>query len=327
MNALLTVDNLAVHFETPEGRVEANRGVSLAIQEGETFGLMGESGCGKSVLAMSILRLQQPGRIVKGSITLNGVDLTTVKESELQKLRGRVIGLVPQDVSSALNPLQTIGFHIREAMVEAINSGVAQKDPNGNRRLTGAEHRQVVSEALRAVCLPAPEELLHRYPHQLSVGMRQRVLLALAMLLEPRLLICDEPTTALDASTKARVLNLLVGLGQKSTMLLISHDAEAVRKLCHRVAVMYAGTIVESGPCEDVFESPLHPYARALLESQRYQRGRPLTVIPGDAPDLLSFPVGCAFHPRCAMAMGICSREEPPTCRLDGRVVVCHLYS
>lgn len=327
MSTLLTVDNLSVHFETPEGRVEANRGVNLTIQEGETFGLMGESGCGKSVLAMSILRLQQPGRIVRGSITLDGVDLTAAKESELQRLRGRVIGLVPQDVSSALNPLQTIGFHIREATAAATNGEVSQEHSNGNGRLVGAEYKDVVSEALRAVCLPAPEELLPRYPHQLSVGMRQRVLLALAMLQEPRLLICDEPTTALDASTKARVLNLLAGLGQKSTMLLISHDAEAVRRLCHHVAVMYAGTIVESGPCEDVFESPLHPYARALLGSQRYERGRPLVVIPGDAPDLLSFPIGCAFHPRCATAMGICLREPPPTCRLNGRVAVCHLYS
>lgn len=324
---MLAIDGLSVHFKTSEGTVEANRSVSLTIQTGETLGLMGESGCGKSVLAMSILRLQQPGRIVGGRILLDGIDLTTASDNALRSIRGRIIGLVPQDVSGALNPLHTIGFHFAE-VTSMTSNGRTKPHPSFHDNSSPTNGiPETVLKAMDAVCLPSPPELLRCYPHQLSIGMKQRVLLAMVVLSQPRLLICDEPTTALDAPTKERVLGVLADCRQKSTMLLISHDAEAVRRVCDRVAVMYAGTIVESGPCEAVFRDPLHPYTTALLGCQRYERGKPLVLLPGDTPDLLSFPVGCAFHPRCQLAMDVCSKEQPPVHDLNGRVVLCHRHS
>jgi oligopeptide/dipeptide ABC transporter ATP-binding protein len=327
MKEVLQVAGLSVQFITHQGIVCANREVSLSINEGETAGLMGESGCGKTVLALAMLRLQQPGQIVAGEIFLDGQNITAMSEPEIQQARGSLIGLVPQDHGSALNPLQTVGFHLAEAIhrkerSNRLSSGEKQKGVAPDRTLW---ERSV--QALEEVGLPEPERQLRRYPHQLSGGMRQRVLVAMALLLEPRLLICDEPTTALDKNTKEQILALLESARHKTTMLLISHDLAAIQRLCDRVAVMYAGSIVEEAGREELLRQPLHPYSQALLASQRLQRGLPLVPIAGDVPDLIEFPSGCAFHPRCPAALEVCRRIEPSSYRINGRNVECHLYA
>lgn len=326
MSDLLVVQDLSVHFHTTQGTVQANRGVSLRIGEGETFGLMGESGCGKSVLAMAILRLQQPGRIVGGHIVLDGLDLTSLSERGMSRVRGRLVGLIPQDISAALNPLQTVGFHLEEATKQATCTGLGAGRFQAVRR-SGAHDQSPAVAALQAAGLPAPDDLLRLYPHQLSMGMRQRVLVALAVLLSPRLLICDEPTTALDASTKSQVVGLLDTVRKSSTMLLISHDLEVIRCLCDRVAIMYAGALIEEGPRDELLHYPQHPYTRALLAAQRFVRGEPLALIPGDAPDLISFPRGCVFHPRCPLAQTRCREEQPAPRIAESRMVACHRYA
>jgi oligopeptide/dipeptide ABC transporter ATP-binding protein len=326
MTNLLTVDNLSVHFATAQGRVEANRGVSLTVIAGETLGLMGESGCGKTVLALALLRLQQPGEIVSGSVRLNGTNLLALGDREMERVRGRLLGLVPQDHGSALNPLHTVGAHLAETIAVRDNGGVWRQLYHSLRNGKKGTRDEFVA-ALRRVGLPQPEGHLASYPHQLSGGMRQRVLIALALLPGPQLLICDEPTTALDASSKGQILSLLAGIKASSSMLLISHDVEAVRYLCDRVAVMYAGSIVETASTRELFEMPLHPYTRALLAAKRYRRGSPLVSIPGEVPDLMHFPRGCAFHPRCASALPVCACENPTTTNWNGRSVACHLLS
>jgi oligopeptide/dipeptide ABC transporter ATP-binding protein len=221
--------------------------------------------------------------------------------------------------------VQTIGFHLAEAsLCREGKATVASLWKASTWRQNGFYHDGL--EALHRVGLPQPEEMLGRYPHQLSGGMRQRVLLALALLLQPRLLICDEPTTALDPETKAGILSLLEATAQQSTMLLISHDMVAIRRLANRVAVMYAGAIVEEGERRGVLDQPQHPYTQALLASQKMERGSPLVPIAGDVPDLMNFPGGCSFHTRCLQALPICSRVEPALNQRGDRRVACHLY-
>ena len=295
---LLEVDDLRTHFFTREGVVHAVDGVSFTVEAGQTLGIVGESGCGKSVTALSIMRLlpTPPARIVSGSIRFDGRELTTLRERELEDVRGRQIGMVFQDPMTALNPTLTIGTQIVEVL----------------RRHLGLDHavaRRRAAELLDEVGIPRANERLDDYPHHFSGGMRQRVVIAIAIACEPRLLIADEPTTALDVTVQAQVLDLLDDLRRERemAMILITHNMGVVAESADEVAVMYAGQIVEQTNAEELFDHPEHPYTEALLgalpqlEDEGGRQGR-LTSIPGRPPDLVGLPDGCRFAPRCPYA-------------------------
>lgn len=330
MSELLRVANLSVVFDTPAGLVHANRGINLTVNENETLGIMGESGCGKTVLFLSLLRLQQPGRIASGSIAFDGRQLTGLTASEMQQVRGRQIALVPQDHSTALDPAFTVGQQLDEALMIRENGGGLWKTSLMGCR---ARDRSARLDEIRAVLselalgeLVDTGRLLARYPHQLSGGIRQRVLIAMALLGHPRMLIADEPTTALDRASRAQTLAVLNALCRRMTMLIISHDLEAIRTTCDRVAVMYGGRIIETGPMLSVFNKPRHPYTRLFLSCQKLSRGDDLPEIIGDVLNLMDFPPGCSFHPRCPQAMPVCSLVEPAEVHFDDAMVACHLY-
>jgi peptide/nickel transport system ATP-binding protein len=327
VNALLNVNDLHVCFDTPAGTVRANNGVSLEVRTGESLGIMGESGCGKTVLFLSLLHLQQPGRIVRGQVLLEGRDITSLGEPEMQRIRGRVIALVPQNQATALNPAYTVRRQLLEAL--AVRRGGGGLQPSGRRGDDSADSGEFarVFGSLGFEAGPVLDRLLRSYPHQLSGGMRQRVLIAMALVMQPRLLIADEPTTALDRAVKAQALEALQRLRGGLSMLVVSHDVDAIGAACDRVAVMYGGRIVESGPCADVLSRPHHPYSRLLLTAQRRTRGEPLSDVAAETLDLIHFPPGCPFHPACPEAMTVCSVQAPPECELRGGVTVaCHLY-
>lgn len=325
MSELLDVKDLWVRFDTPQGAVDANRAVTLSVDYGETLGLIGESGCGKSVLALSLLRLQHPARIVRGSVRLEGRDLSQLSDAEMQRVRGRLVALMPQDYGTSLNPLQTIGTHLFETM--AVRDGVRGlwRHLWLSRNSKGNDMERAVA-ALRSAGFSSAEGILGNYPHQLSGGMRQRVLIALTALLEPKLAICDEPTTALDTRAKKEIVQLLSKLKARTSLLVISHDLAVLQQLSDRIAVMYAGAIMEEGNREEILLDPLHPYTRGLLSAQRLTRGSPLAPISGESPDLLRIPEGCAFHPRCPVAMNICRMKRPADRVIDGRRVACFKY-
>lgn len=328
MMPVLKVTDLHVYFDTSAGTVRANNGVSLEVHEGESLGIMGESGCGKTVLFLSLLHLQQPGRIIRGSVELDGRDITRLHESGMERLRGRVIALVPQNQATALNPAYTVRQQLKEAL-RVRHGGGSLTSLVGRRSTTDAdvedEFRHVF-EDLGFEAGPVLDRLLRSYPHQLSGGMRQRVLIAMALLMRPRLLIADEPTTALDRAIKAQSLNTLQRLRGTLTMLVISHDVEAISGTCDRVAIMYGGRIIESGTCSEVLSQPRHPYTRLLLSAQRRTRGEPLQAVAAETLNLIDFPHGCPFHPACPEAMPVCAREAPPERRTDGAMVACHHY-
>ncbi len=330
MKGLLKVTNLSVVFDTPAGRVHANRGINLTVNENETVGIMGESGCGKTVLFLSLLRLQQPGRIVSGSVVFDGRDLTTMTAGEMQDVRGRQIALVPQDHSTALNPAFTVGQQLKEAlMIRDNGGGLWQTSLIGRRSSVRQAFRAEIEAVLNELALGDLMDtgrLLARYPHQLSGGIGQRILIAMALLGRPRLLIADEPTTALDRASRAQTLGALNALCGRMTMLIISHDLEAIRTTCERVAVMYGGRIIETGSMLSVFRNPRHPYTRIFLSCQKLSRGDMLPEVTGDVLNLMDFPPGCSFHPRCPRAMPICSKLEPAEIHVDDATVACHLY-
>ncbi|HJU37267.1 MAG TPA: ABC transporter ATP-binding protein [Gaiellaceae bacterium] len=310
--ALLEVSDLKTHFFTRDGVVRAVDGVSLAVEAGRTLGIVGESGCGKSVTALSIMRLlpTPPARIVSGSIRFDGRDLTSLSERELEDVRGREIGMVFQDPMTALNPTLTIGTQIVE---------VLQRHFGLDRRPA----RRRAGELLAEVGIPRAHERLDDYPHRFSGGMRQRVGIAMAIACEPRLLIADEPTTALDVTVQAQVLDLLDDLRRerRMAMLLITHNMGVVAESADDVAVMYAGQIVEQAPAAELFSRPEHPYTEALLsalpdlEDLEARRSR-LTAIPGRPPDLVDPPAACRFAARCPFAeRGDCCVLEPPALR------------
>lgn len=330
MKELLKVSDLNVVFDTPAGRVHANRGINLMVNENETMGVMGESGCGKTVLFLSLLRLQQPGRIVSGSIVFDGRDLTKLTTSQIQQMRGRQIALVPQDHSTALNPAFTVGQQLNEALLIRDNGGGLWKTSLiGRKARDGQASLREIKTTLSELALGELVDtgrLLGRYPHQLSGGIRQRVLIAMALLGRPRMLIADEPTTALDRASRAQTLEVLNGLCRRMTMLIISHDLEAIRSTCDRVAIMYGGRIVETGPMLEMFHSPRHPYTRLFFSCQKFSRGDVLPEVTGDVLNLIDFPPGCSFHPCCPQAMPICSEVEPAEIHVDDATVACHLY-
>lgn len=299
---LLEIKNLTVEFGTPPRAVRAVDDLSLTIEAGETLGLVGESGSGKSVTALSIARLppSPPARYAGGRILMHGQDVLQMNPAELRRLRGVVVSYVFQEPSASLNPVYRVGTQIKEAL---------------KLHRPGAATDVEVVRLLKLVGIPAPELRRRDYPHQLSGGMQQRVMIAMALASEPKLLIADEPTTALDVTIQAQILDLLRELKTRLGMsiLLITHNLGIVGDLADRVAVMYAGQIVELAPALELLKRPRHPYTRALLNSVP-QLGRPagrLTTIPGQVPQLGQFPSGCRFHPRCSMAQADCRKSQP----------------
>lgn len=300
---LLEVRDLRVSFFTPRGEVRAVDGISFTIEEGETFGLVGESGCGKTVTALSLMRLLNGnGRIVGGDIIFAGRNLLALSEEEMRSLRGEKIAMIFQEPMTALNPVFTVGYQIGEVL--EVHRGASRK-----------EARAQAIEMLRLVEIPEPERRVDAYPHQLSGGMRQRVMIAMALICRPQLLIADEPTTALDVTIQAQILDLLGHLQQQFGMavLFVTHDLGVVAERARRVAVMYAGRIVEQAPADELFLRPLHPYTRGLLRStpKLGQRLRRLEAIPGSVPNPLALPSGCRFRDRCGYAIARCADVDP----------------
>lgn len=311
MDTLLQVRDLHVSFDTYGGEVKAVRGVDFEIQKGECVALVGESGCGKSVTAQSLMRLipMPPGKIGKGSILFDGREITTLSEREMQKVRGSEIGMISQDPMTSLNPTMTIGRQITETLMK--HQDFSPKD---------ARERAIYMLGL--VGLPRPAERVDDYPHQFSGGMRQRVMIAIALSCNPRLLIADEPTTALDVTIQAQILELLKTLKKEfdTSILLITHDLGVVAGMADRIIVMYAGQMVEQGTLDDIYYNPQHPYTWSLLRSiPRLDVGEKhsLYSIPGTPPDLFSPPVGCAFAARCEHAMKVCHIAQPEVTRFS----------
>ncbi len=316
---LLTVNDLKTYFRTSEGVFPAVDGVSFHLDKGETVGLVGESGCGKSVTALSLLGLvpDPPGRIVGGEILFQGQDLVALPADERRKIRGNKISMIFQEPMTSLNPVYTVGMQLMEPL-------------RFHRGLAKPEARARAIEALKQVGIPAPERRIDDYPHQLSGGMRQRVMIAMALTCQPQLLVADEPTTALDVTIQAQILELLKSI--KTTLgtaiLLITHDLGVVAETAQRVIVMYAGKIVEEAPVRDIFKSPFHPYTQGLLASipridATVDR---LSTIEGVVPNPLHYPAGCRFQPRCPRAAAQCVAQEPPLVAAGpGRRVACWL--
>ena len=315
---MLRIEDLEVAFATDRGVVKAVDGVSLHVGRGETVGLVGESGAGKSVLGRSIMQLvSHPGRICGGQIFWQGEDILRRSDSQMRELRSGSIAMVFQDPMTALNPLKKI----KDQLLEAV---LLHKD------VSGGQARDIVLKRLRDVELPQPEVTMENYPHQLSGGMRQRVVIALALVNDPKLVIADEPTTSLDVTIQAQILQLLKDLQRENdlSIIMITHNMAVVAETCSRVNVMYAGRIVESSATAALFERPAHPYTRALLSSiiRIDDDVRRLNTIPGLMPDLIDVPIGCAFHPRCTEAFAPCNRVQPALLEMaESRLAACHL--
>ncbi len=315
---ILEVDNLQVSFRTDDGIVRAVRGVSFDIRAGETVGIVGESGSGKSVTNLALMGLvpKPPGRIDGGRAMYEGRDLLKMNESQLRTIRGRKIAMIFQDPMTALNPLMTIEQQLCETT--RLHLGLTQKQ---------ARARAV--EMLELVGISSPAKRLRDYPHQFSGGMRQRVMIAMALSCEPDVLIADEPTTALDVTIQAQILDLLADLQKRrgTSILLITHDLGVVAGVCHRVLVMYAGRVVEKAPVHDLFDSPKHPYTLGLLNSlPRFdqEQSKLLQAIPGQPPDLARIPEGCSFRERCPYSIETCQTIDPPLAPSgDGRLAAC----
>ncbi|KHF39340.1 ABC transporter ATP-binding protein [Halalkalibacter okhensis] len=302
---ILDVADLYVSFQTRNGEVQAVRGVNFTLNKGETLAIVGESGCGKSVTAQSIMRLipEPPGKIKQGSIKLKGNDLTTYTEKQMRKVRGSDIGMIFQDPMTSLNPVLTIGEQISESLL---------KNPN----LTKSEVEEKVIKILKLVGIANPKERLKQYPHQFSGGMRQRIMIAMALVNEPQVLIADEPTTALDVTIQAQIIDLFKDIQKRTgiAIILITHDLGLVAQIADRINVMYAGRVIESGQVKEIFYHPQHPYTKGLLKSVprlNDDRNQPLIPIHGTPPDLLSPPKGCPFAKRCDYAMDVCIQYDP----------------
>jgi peptide/nickel transport system ATP-binding protein len=322
--ALLEIENLQTHFRTPDGVNRAVDGVSFTVEAGETVAIVGESGCGKSVTASSVLRLipEPPGKI-KGSIRFEGVDLLKLDERAMRDIRGNQISMVFQEPMTSLNPVLTVGRQIGETL--RLHQGLGRE---------AAERRAV--EMLRLVGIAEPERRAREYPHQLSGGMRQRVMIAIALACNPKLLIADEPTTALDVTIQAQILDLMSELKQRvgAAIILITHDLGVVAEIAERVLVMYAGRKVEEAPVGELFRSPRHPYTQGLLGalpklgSSLNEKATKLVEIPGAVPSLKQRIAGCVFASRCALARDVC-RHVPPALELKapGHLAACHFAS
>lgn len=320
MKNLLEVKNLKTHFFTEDGIVPAVDGVDFELKPGETLGIVGESGCGKSVTSISIMKLipNPPGRIVEGEILFEGKDLVKATESEMQHIRGNDIAMIFQEPMTSLNPVFTIGKQITEAIVLHQNLG---KDAAKDRCI----------EMLKLVGIPRAEQAINEYPHQFSGGMRQRAMIAMALSCNPKLLIADEPTTALDVTIQAQIIELMKELKEKlnTAIMLITHDLGVVAEMSDHVIVMYAGRVVEEADVIDLFKDPKHPYTIGLMKSKPNldNDSERLEVIPGAVPNPLNMPTGCAFNPRCSHVMDICTKSTPDLVVNElGRKVRCWLF-
>ncbi|MER5274624.1 ABC transporter ATP-binding protein [Streptomyces sp. NPDC002809] len=302
---LLEVRDLHVEFHTRDGVAKAVNGVNYSVAEGETLAVLGESGSGKSVTAQAIMGIldMPPGKISGGEILFKDRDLLKLKKEERRKIRGREMAMIFQDALSSLNPVLTVGEQLGEMFV--VHRGMSRKD---------AKAKAV--ELMDRVRIPAAKERVGNYPHQFSGGMRQRIMIAMALALEPSLIIADEPTTALDVTVQAQVMDLLAELQRELNMglILITHDLGVVADVADKIAVMYAGRIVETSPVHDIYKAPAHPYTKGLLRSipRLDQKGQELYAIKGLPPNLLHIPPGCAFNPRCPMAQDVCRKDVPP---------------
>jgi len=321
-NLLLEVANLKTSFFTDEGVAQSVDGVSFSVDRGEILGIIGESGCGKSVSALSVLQLiaSPPGKILGGTILFEGEDLLKKNSSAMRKIRGNDIAMIFQEPMTSLNPVYTIGNQISENIISHQNLG---------RR---AARKQAIA-MLERVGIPSPEKRIDEYPHQLSGGMRQRAMIAMALSCHPKLLIADEPTTALDVTIQAQILEIIKKLRQESDMavIMITHDLGVIAELADKVAVFYAGKVVETADVRSIFRDPQHPYTQALYNSipkladSRMQR---LEVIPGAVPNPLNFPPGCRFHPRCKHAIDLCRQKEPQLEEVSGNHSVrCFIHN
>jgi oligopeptide/dipeptide ABC transporter ATP-binding protein len=318
--ALLEVKNLRVGFKTDDGYVNAVNGLSYSVDSGSTLGIVGESGSGKSVSALTVMRLIPipPGRIEGGSISLRGANLLQKSEPEMRRIRGKDIAMIFQDPMTSLNPVLTVGDQISEAV-------------RLHLKLNRKDALLKTIDMLRIVRIPLPEKRVKEYPHQLSGGMRQRVMIAMALSCDPSVLIADEPTTALDVTIQAQILDLMNEMQQrlKSAIILITHDLGVVAETCRNVLVMYAGNMVEYGTADQIFQAPRHPYTMGLLSSlPRLDKAdrRRLVPIEGQPPNMLRLPSGCAFAPRCKYRMPICDQPVPLYDFGDGHVARCFLY-
>jgi oligopeptide transport system ATP-binding protein len=314
---LLEVHDLKTQFSTPEGVVKAVDGVSFELNAGETLGIVGESGSGKSVTALSVMRLiPPPGRIVGGRVIYDGKDLTKLSETEMQAIRGESIAMIFQDPMTSLNPVFKVGWQVGEPLML-------------HRAETKAQAFASAVSVLAKVGIPSPGDRARDYPHHFSGGMRQRAMIAMGLTTTPKVLIADEPTTALDVTIQAQILDLLRTVNREfgTATILITHNLGVVAGMCERVMVMYAGRVVESGPTEDVFAHPKHPYTWSLLRSiprldaERHEALKPIEGLP---PDLIDLPTGCAFHPRCTFAIDKCKRDTPALNRVgDTQLAAC----
>ena len=319
MHPLLEIENLSTYFHTEENVVKSVRNVDLSINKGETLALVGESGCGKSVTALSAMRLipTPPGKFESGRILFNGEDLLQTSEMEMQKIRGNEISMIFQEPMTSLNPIFTVGDQIMEAI-------------RLHQNKTETQARDLALHVLKQVAIPSPEKRLDQYPHELSGGMKQRVMIAMAIVCQPALLVADEPTTALDVTIQAQILDLLDHLRKETHMsiLLITHNLGIVAQYADRVAVMYSGKVVELAPVEELFSSPAHPYTRGLLNSLP-KDGTRLETIPGSVPHPAFLPEGCAFYPRCAEKLDRCMKDVPQLASFEEKnshQTACWLY-
>jgi len=320
---LLEVRNLKTYFDVRGGVLKAVDDVSFTMQPGETLGVVGESGCGKSVTAASIMRLipMPPGRIAGGEILFDGIDIVKQPESEMRKIRGKMISMIFQEPMTSLNPVFTVGDQVAEVI------GLHEKH---SRRAI----RERVIEAFRLVRIPAPESRIQEYPHQMSGGMRQRVMIAMALACHPKLMIADEPTTALDVTIQAQILDLMNRLKEETgaSILFITHDLGVIAEMAQKVAVMYAGKIMESADAETLFADPKHPYTVGLMNSIPVlgigKKEKRLSTIAGVVPSLFNLPRGCLFNERCTAVRKECAGAAPPMIDLGGgHIVRCHLYA
>ncbi|WP_433545850.1 ABC transporter ATP-binding protein [Streptomyces sp. CA-294286] len=317
---LLEVRDLHVEFKTRDGIAKAVNGVDYSVDEGETLAVLGESGSGKSVTAQAVMGIldMPPGRIPRGEILFEGQDVLKLKEDRRRKIRGAGMAMIFQDALSSLNPVLSVGEQLGEMFV--VHRGMSKKDS-----------RTKAVELMDRVRIPAAKERVGQYPHQFSGGMRQRIMIAMALALEPKLIIADEPTTALDVTVQAQVMDLLAELQRELHMglILITHDLGVVADVADKIAVMYAGRIVETAPVHDIYRNPAHPYTKGLLESipRLDQKGQELYAIKGLPPNLLNIPPGCAFNPRCPRAQDVCRTHVPPLYDVAaGRRSACHFW-
>ncbi len=317
---LLEVEDLQVEFRTRDGVAKAVNGVTFSLSEGETLAILGESGSGKSVTAQAIMGIidSPPGFVTGGQVRYRGVDLLTLPEEQRRRIRGAKIAMIFQDALSALNPVFTVGFQLGE--MYRIHRGTSR-----------AEAKRRAIELLELVKIPAARQRVNEYPHQFSGGMRQRVMIAMALALDPDVLIADEPTTALDVTVQAQIMGLLAELQRERNMglILITHDMGVVADVADRISVMYAGRVVERAPVHDIYASPAHPYTKALLESipRVDHKGKRLNVIKGLPPALTNIPPGCPFAPRCAVVQQRCHEERPPLYEVNSeRGSACHYW-